>query len=234
MTVPLVIFDLDGTLIDTAPDLVSSLNHTIAAADLAPVTYQDLTHLVGQGARVMIRRAFELRGRTIDDASVEPLLQRFLEHYKSEMPGGSKPYPALIEALDRLADAGMKLAVCTNKLEELAIPLIEKLGLSDRFSAITGGDSFPVRKPDARHIFGTIEKAEADPASTVMIGDSINDILAARNAGVPSIAVTFGYSDVPVAKLDPDHIIEHYSELTADLVRDLLAGRIGQPIASAG
>jgi phosphoglycolate phosphatase len=234
MTAPLVIFDLDGTLIDTAPDLVSSLNYTIAAADLAPVTYDDLTHLVGQGARVMIRRAFELRGVSIDDEAVEPLLQRFLAHYKSEMPGGSKPYPALIEALDRLSDAGMRLAVCTNKLEELAIPLMEKLGLSDRFAAITGGDSFPVRKPDARHILGTIEKAGGDPTTTIMIGDSVNDILAARNAGIPSIAVTFGYSDVPVEALDPDHVIEDYAELTPDLVRELLDRQANHPAASAG
>lgn len=234
MTAPLVIFDLDGTLLDTAPDLVASLNHTIAAADLAPVTYADLTHLVGQGARVMIRRAFELRGRTIDDVSTEPLLQRFLAHYKREMPGASKPYPGLIEALDRLADAGMRLAVCTNKQEDLAVPLIERLGLSERFMTITGGDTFAVRKPDARHILGTIEKAGGDPSAAVMVGDSINDILAARNAGIPSIAVTFGYSDVPVATLDPNHVVEHYSELTAELVRDLLARRVTQPAASVG
>lgn len=227
MTAPLVIFDLDGTLIDTAPDLIASLNYTIAAVDLAPVTFADLTHLVGQGARVMIRRAFELRGRSIGDPEVEPLLQRFLEHYKREMPGASQAYPGLHEALDRLADAGFTAAVCTNKLEELALPLIKKLGLADRFAAVTGGDTFAVRKPDAGHILGTIERAGGDPTKSIMIGDSINDILAARNAAVPSIGVTFGYSDVPVADLRPDHIIEDFSELTADLVNRLLG--LGQP-----
>jgi 2-phosphoglycolate phosphatase, prokaryotic len=225
MTAPLVIFDLDGTLVDTAPDLVASLNHAIAAAGLAPVTYADLTHLVGQGARVMIRRAFELRGRHIDDEAVEPLLDRFLAHYKREMPGLSRPYPGLMEALDRLSEAGANLAVCTNKLEELALPLMEKLGLLDRFAAVTGGDTFPVRKPDARHILGTIERAGGRAHSAVMIGDSINDILAARNAGIPSIAVTFGYSDVPVAELRPDHIIDRFSELTAGLVGRLIESR---------
>ncbi|MFN7093612.1 MAG: HAD family hydrolase [Allorhizobium sp.] len=222
MTAPLVIFDLDGTLVDTASDLVSSLNHTIAAADLAPVTYEDLTHLVGQGARVMIRRAFQLRGRTIEESAVEPLLDRFLAHYKREMPGASRPYPGVIEALDRLSDAGMALAVCTNKLEELAVPLLAKLGLAERFGVTTCGDTFPVRKPDARHIAGTIERAGGDPSRSVMIGDSVNDILAARNAGIPSIGVTFGYSDVPVATLNPDHIIGHFSELTVDLVERLI------------
>lgn len=230
MTAPLVIFDLDGTLIDTAPDLVASLNYTIAAADLAPVTYEDLTHLVGQGARVMIRRAYQLRGATIEEAEVEPLLARFLAHYKREMPGASRPYPGVIEALDRLSAAGMTIAVCTNKLEELAVPLMDTLGLAERFRVMTCGDTFPVRKPDARHILGTIERAAGDPSNSVMIGDSINDILAARNAGVPSIAVTFGYSDVPVATLDPGHVIDRFSDLTVDLVQSLI-GR--NPVASA-
>ena len=228
MTAPLLIFDLDGTLIDTAPDLIASLNYTIAAADLAPVTFDDLTHLVGQGARVMIRRAFELRGQEIREPAVEPLLHRFLDHYKREMPGASQPYEGLLEALDRLTDAGFTAAVCTNKLEELALPLLEKLGLADRFPVVTGGDTFAFRKPDARHILGTIEKAGGDPAKTVMIGDSINDILAARNAGISSIAVTFGYSDVPVAELQPDYVIEHFSQLTADLVERLIGSR--QPV----
>ena len=232
MTAPLVIFDLDGTLIDTAPDLVASLNHTIAAADLEPVTYADLTHLVGQGARVMIRRAFELRGQPLSDEAAEPLLQRFLAHYKAEMPGASRPYPGLIEAMERLEEAGMRLAVCTNKLEELAIPLIGKLGLSDRFVTVTGGDTFPVRKPDAGHVLGTIEKAGARPEATVMIGDSINDILAARNAGIPSIAVTFGYSDVPVEDLQPDHVMTHFSELTGELVRRLLSRETQAPAST--
>jgi len=225
MTAPLVIFDLDGTLIDTAPDLIASLNYTIAAADLAPVTFDDLTHLVGQGARVMIRRAFELRGHEISEPEVEPLLHRFLDYYKREMPGASQPYSGLHEALDRLSEAGFTAAVCTNKLEELALPLLEKLGLSDRFPVVTGGDTFAFRKPDARHILGTIERAGGDPAKSLMIGDSINDILAARNAAVPSIAVTFGYSDVPVVDLQPDHIIEDFSQLTAELVEHLIGLR---------
>ncbi|MFN7023542.1 MAG: HAD family hydrolase [Pseudorhizobium sp.] len=225
MTAPLVIFDLDGTLIDTAPDLIASLNYTIAAADLAPVTFDDLTHLVGQGARVMIRRAFELRGHEIGEPEVEPLLHRFLYHYKREMPGASQPYSGLDEALDRLSEAGFNAAVCTNKLEELALPLLEKLGLSNRFPVVTGGDTFAFRKPDARHILGTIERAGSDPAKSLMIGDSINDILAARNAAIPSIAVTFGYSDVPVVDLQPDHVIEDFSQLTAELVEHLISLR---------
>lgn len=225
MTSPLVIFDLDGTLLDTAPDLIDSLNHTIAAADLAPVSFNDLTHLVGQGARVMIKRAFALRNKDLPDADVEPLFERFIAHYIAHMPGESAPYPGLIAALDRLSSAGFTLAVCTNKATVLAIPLLEQLGLKDRFAVITCGDTFEWRKPDARHILGTIEKAGGDLARSVMIGDSVNDILAARNAQVPSIGVTFGYTDVPMAELEPDVVIDSFDELDSALVERLLSKR---------
>lgn len=223
MSSPLVIFDLDGTLIDTAPDLIDSLNHTIASADLAPVTFDDLTHLVGQGARVMIKRAFELRKVKLEEAETDALFSIFVEHYRQNMPGKSQPFPGAVECLERLAAAGMTLAICTNKSEALALPLIEALGLSNHFAAITGGDTFPVRKPDAAHIFGTIEKAKATRDHAVMVGDSINDILAAKNAGVPSIGVDFGYSDVPITSLSPSTVISHFDALTVELVNDLLA-----------
>lgn len=225
MSSPLVIFDLDGTLIDTAPDLIDSLNHTIASADLAPVTFDDLTHLVGQGARVMIKRAFELRKVKLEEAETDALFSIFVEHYRQNMPGKSQPFPGAVECLERLAAAGMTLAICTNKSEALALPLIEALGLSNHFAAITGGDTFPVRKPDAAHIFGTIEKAKATRDHAVMVGDSINDILAAKNAGVPSIGVDFGYSDVPITSLSPSTVISHFDALTVELVNDLLATR---------
>ena len=221
MSAPLVVFDLDGTLIDTAPDLVASLNHTIAAHDLEPVTYADLTHLVGHGARAMIERAFSLRGVDLKDGALEPMLERFIDHYREGMPGESRPYPGLEAALDRLRDAGYRLAVCTNKMEGLARPLIEGLGLTERFAAITGGDTFAVRKPDAEHLLGTIARAGGDRHRTVMIGDSINDFAVAANAGIPSIAVPFGYSDIPVAELSPTRIISHFDELTPDLVASL-------------
>lgn len=222
---PLAIFDLDGTLVDTAADLVSSLNHTIAAAGLAPVTYDDLTHLVGQGARVMIKRAFALRETELPEAEIDPLYERFITHYRAEMPGESRPYPGIINTLDALSEAGITLAVCTNKTEILALPLLEKLGLTRYFAAITCGDTFAFRKPDARHILGTIEKAGGDPQRAIMVGDSINDILAAKNAAVPSIGVTFGYSDVPMTELEPDVVIDDFAALTPDMVGRLLTGR---------
>ncbi len=223
MTAPLVVFDLDGTLIDTAPDLISSLNHTIATAGLAPVSYSDLTHLVGHGGQVMIRRAFELRGGRLADDELPGMLEVFVEHYGQGMPGASLPYPGLVAALDRLQAAGFRLAVCTNKMEGLARRLLDGLGLTKRFAAITGGDTFAVRKPDAAHLLETVRLAGGDPTRSVMIGDSLNDMLVARNAGVPSIGVPFGYSDVAIAALEPTHIIESFDELHPELVESLIA-----------
>lgn len=222
MPAPLVVFDLDGTLVDTAPDLVSSLNHTIAVHGLAPVTYEDLTHLVGHGARAMIERAFRLRGHPLAKDEMPVMMDRFIEHYLAHMPGESQPYPGLSAALDRLRDAGMVLAVCTNKLEGLARPLIEGLNLDGYFAVITGGDTFPVRKPDPAHLTGTVDLAGGDIRRTVMVGDSLNDLKVAVNAGVPSIGVPFGYSDVPIQTLDPTVLITHYDQLTPDLVLSLL------------
>ena len=222
MSAPTVVFDLDGTLVDTAPDLVASLNHTIAAKGLAPVTYEDLTHLVGHGARAMIERAFRLRSHPLDENELPDMLDRFIEHYLAHMPGESRPYPGLLDALDRLRSAGMRLAVCTNKMESLARPLIEGLGMSRYFAAITGGDTFAVRKPYAEHLTGTVRLAGGEIARTVMVGDSLNDLKVAVNAGVPSIGVPFGYSDVPIQTLDPTVLIGHFDELTPELVESLL------------
>lgn len=225
MRAPIVVFDLDGTLVDTAPDLVASLNHTIAARGLAPVGYEDLTHLVGHGARAMIERAFRLRGHPVDETEMPVMMDRFIAHYSAGMPGESRPYPGLIEALDRLREAGMTLAVCTNKMESLARPLIERLGMTGYFAAITGGDTFAVRKPDAAHLEGTVARAGSRMAQAVMVGDSLNDLKVAENAGVPSVGVPFGYSDVPIQTLNPTALISHFDELTPELVTSLLDGR---------
>lgn len=219
----LVIFDLDGTLIDTAPDLIDSLNHTIGLKGLDALSFDDLTHIVGHGARAMIERAFLLREVELSMDEIPHLQEIFIAHYQQRMPGKSQPYPGLIPALDRLCAAGYKLAICTNKMEALARRLISDLGLQSRFSAITGGDTFLTRKPDAGHILGTIHAAGGTLERSVMIGDNLNDILSAKNAAIPSIAVPFGYSDVPVSDLAPDHIIGHFDELTVKLIERLIS-----------
>ncbi|WP_275782943.1 HAD family hydrolase [Pararhizobium gei] len=222
MSDSVVVFDLDGTLVDTAPDLVASLNHAVTQAGLDPVTYDDLTHLVGHGAKAMIERTFALRGKSLDAVDLEWQMREFIDFYQGSMPGGSAPYPGVVAAMERLAGAGYTLAVCTNKLESLARTLLDSLGLTGHFAAITGGDTFSVRKPDAEHLLSTIRLAGGAPEKSVMIGDSLNDILVARNANVRSIGVPFGYSDVPVESLSPDRIISHFSELTPDLIEQLI------------
>ncbi|WP_438747963.1 HAD family hydrolase [Pararhizobium sp. O133] len=221
MTAPVVVFDLDGTLVDTAPDLVASLNHAVVQAGLQPVTYHDLTHLVGHGAKAMIERTFTLRGKELSASDLDWQMKEFVDFYHGSMPGESFPYPGVIDAMDRLSSAGYRLAVCTNKLEMLARSLLDGLGLTARFAAITGGDTFDVRKPDAQHLLSTIRLAGGDPRKSVMIGDSLNDILVARNADVRSIAVPFGYSDVPVESLRPDLVMHHFDDLTVDLIEGL-------------
>ncbi len=223
MHTPLVIFDLDGTLFDTAPDLLDSLNHTIGSIGLAPVRFENMTYLVGSGARVMINKALELHGTSIDDAELERLFELFLDHYGRSMPGSSALYPGADEAMDRLNEAGMSMAVCTNKTESVAVKLLDLTGQLPRFTVVTGGNTFAVRKPDPQHLLQTIDMAGANPSAAVMIGDSVNDIAAAKNAGIPSIAVPFGYSAEPVETFEPDHIMQHYDELTPQLINSLLA-----------
>lgn len=219
---PTVVFDLDGTLVDTAPDLMAGLNHVLALDGIEPVHYEDMTFLVGQGARAMIERGFRLRGRPLSDTHLAELLECFIRHYLDGMPGESLPYAGVVTSLERMKAEGFRLAVCTNKLEMLALPLLRGLRLDGYFDAIAGGDTFPVRKPEAGHILKTIERAGGSAATSIMVGDSVNDIVAAQNAGIPSVAVPFGYSDVPVETLNPTRIIGHFDELTPELVRSLL------------
>jgi phosphoglycolate phosphatase len=172
----------------------------------------------------MIQRAFALRGAPLREDEIPALLDRFIDHYEAGMPGKSRPYPGLLDALNRLKAAGYILAVCTNKMERLAVPLLDRLALTDYFAAIAGGDTFAFRKPDPAHILATVERAGGTSNKVLMVGDSINDILAARNGGIPSIAVPFGYSDVAVEELGASHIIRHFDELTVELVQILLRG----------
>jgi phosphoglycolate phosphatase len=218
--VPLLVFDLDGTMIDTATDLIAALNDTMAEEGLQPIPVTEVGHLVGAGGRVMIERG--LRHHGIDPVSrdIDALQARFVRHYSRAMPGASKPYPGAIAALDLFEAAGWRFAVCTNKAETLARQLLEALNLTPRLAAICGGDTFAVRKPDAGHLLGTVRLAGGDPARTIMVGDSRADIEAAKNADLPIVAVTFGYTDRPVRDFSPDVTIDHFDQLW-DAVRSL-------------
>lgn len=220
---PIIVFDLDGTLIDTAPDLLDSLNHCLDFAGLCAAAPAELRRFVGMGGRVMIERAFAAQNRALAQERLDELLALFLKHYSDNLPGGSQPYPGVIAALDRLEAAGYTFAVCTNKYERLSTALIGALGLDHRFAAICGQDTFAFRKPDPRHLLETIAMAGGDPARAIMVGDSRTDIDTAKAAGIPVVAVDFGYTDRPVHEFSPSRVISHFDELTLEMAEELLA-----------
>jgi phosphoglycolate phosphatase len=223
MKKPILVFDLDGTFAHTAPDLLDSLNHCLAQIDMPNVDPKDLMRFVGHGGKVMIERALAARGRTIDKPSLETMMANFLAHYVDNMPGKTAPYPGVLAAMDRFTETGYIHAICTNKFEGMSKTLLNGLALADRFEVICGQDTFAWKKPDPRHLLDTINAAGGDRDHAVMIGDSVTDIDTAKAAGIPVIAVDFGYSDRPVAEYEPSHIISHFDELTLPLVDRLLS-----------
>ncbi len=208
-----LIFDLDGTLVDSNRDLVPALNRTIAHDDVPPISRADVGHVVGQGALKMIERAFQFHDRPLTSERQKELLPVFLETYEAHIADETVWFDGVMDALDHLDSLGWTFAICTNKYEHLARKLIGLLGHGDRFAVVTGGDTFGFKKPDPRHIIETASMVAKNPRQVIMVGDSINDIDAAKNGGIPVIAVDFGYSDVPVSTLAPDIIISHFSEL---------------------
>jgi phosphoglycolate phosphatase len=208
-----VIFDLDGTLADTMLDLMPVLNRTTAIAGLPPIEMADVAHVVGHGAKAMIARAFAFHGYDLPVDLHERLFERFLEDYEDNIAIATVLFDGVTGALEHLHDRGYHLGVCTNKREFLARKLLDRLGVLNYFSAVTGGDSFAWRKPDARHLIDTISMAGGHPDHTIMVGDSDTDIATARNASIPVIAVDFGYCERPVADFYPDTIISSFHEL---------------------
>jgi phosphoglycolate phosphatase len=222
MIPPTVVFDLDGTLVDTAPDLVTALNVILAREGIPPVDFAEARNMVGGGARAMLERGLVAEGRALPAGKVEQLVKDFISHYADHIADGSRPFPGVEAALDTFAGHGFRLAVCTNKLEWLARRLLDRLGLSQRFAAICGADTFAIAKPDPRILIGAIKRAGGDILRSVLIGDSTTDILTARAAGIPVVAVDFGYSEIPAARLDADRVASRFADVPP-LVADLLA-----------
>ncbi|OQW60701.1 MAG: phosphoglycolate phosphatase [Proteobacteria bacterium SG_bin9] len=210
---PLVVFDLDGTLVDTAPDLVGALNAILERNGIPPVPPQAARKLIGAGARALLERGLERDGRAVDADTLNRMVQDFIAYYADNIAVRSKPFDGLIAALDILAERGCRFAVCTNKLEWLSKRLLDELDLSKRFAAICGADTFGVSKPDPTILRQTVARAGGDMSSTIMVGDAGPDVGVARRAGVPVIGVDYGYTEVPIRDLSPDIVISHLNEL---------------------
>ena len=210
-----IVFDLDGTLVDTAPDLIATLDAVFAEQNVAQIPFAEARALIGGGVKVLLERGLRAQNARFTPADLERLYGGYLKRYAAHIADQSRPFPGLETALDRLAATGCRFAVCTNKLEWLSVRLLEALGLAGRFAAICGQDTFGIQKPDAEMLRRTIARAGGSAACAVMVGDSATDIDTARAAGIPVIAVDFGYTETPVSLLKPDRVIDHFDALPA-------------------
>ena len=214
-----VVFDLDGTLVDTAPDLHAHLNELLADLGRPGLTLEELRPLIGDGARVMIRRGLEASGGMPDGADLEALFDAFLVRYAAQPARFGAIYEGVVEVLEGLAEAGVRLGVCTNKAQLPTDRLLAELALDRYFPVVIGGDALPVRKPHGGHLAAVLEGLGVTPERAVMVGDSENDVLAARASGLPCVLVSFGYTRVPAAELGADRVIDHMAELVPALAR---------------
>ena len=216
-----VVCDLDGTLVDSAPDLAGALNTVLAEEGIAEVPYEDVRLLVGEGALALVGRAVARSGHP-EHRAIPRLYERFLEVYGARLTRESRPYPGVPETLGALARGSHPLAVCTNKPEGLARRMLDDLGL-DRFGeAVVGGDTFRYRKPDPRALEAAVGRAGGTLGRSLLIGDSRTDVETARNAGVPAILVTYGYRTDPVEALAPDFAVDDFAAV-AGIIRRLAA-----------
>ena len=209
-----VVFDLDGTLADTAPDLTAALNHALCELGRPPVPAQDVRHMVGHGARALLQKGLAATG-AVSEALIEQGFPIFLAHYEAHIADRSRPFPGVEQALAALEAQGIALAVCTNKLETLTHKFIAAIGWEGRFAAIVGGDTLAVRKPDPAPLLEAIARAGGGPAA--FVGDSITDTDTAKAAAIPCIALSFGFADRPAGELGADRVIDHWDELVQTL-----------------
>ncbi|MGE0339709.1 MAG: HAD family hydrolase [Xanthobacteraceae bacterium] len=223
---PIVAFDLDGTLVDTAPDLLRALDFTLETEGLNPPDDHEARNFIGAGARAMIERALAHSQVQFGKEKVDRMFRQFLSYYENHIADHSRPFPGVEPALAKLADEGVLLAVCTNKMESYAVKLLRELGLADRFAFIAGSDTFPYKKPDPRHLTEAVAKAGGDLDRAVLIGDSETDVITAKAAEIPVVAVSFGYTDIPPAALGADRLVHKFEDIPAAAIELLARHRI--------
>jgi phosphoglycolate phosphatase len=221
-----IAFDLDGTLVDTAPDLIGTLNVLLEQEGLPPLSLVEARPFIGRGAKWLIERGFEAAGATLDEARGPELFDRFIDRYLDHIADESRPFPGVPAALDALKAGGAKLAVCTNKRTDLSLALLDALDLTRLFDAVVGADATPACKPDARHLTTAVAAAGGSMDKAVLVGDAATDAGAARAAGAPLILVSFGYTEIPARDLAPDLLIDHFDELADGCAR--LLGACGR------
>ncbi|MBM3555737.1 MAG: phosphoglycolate phosphatase [Alphaproteobacteria bacterium] len=214
---PVAAFDLDGTLIDTAPDLTAALNHALALAERPPVPPEEVRHMVGDGVVKLLERGLAASGPPVDGEIFDRLRQAFLAHYKAHLADLSRPFIGVPETLAALKGEGIALAVCTNKPSGFTEPLLKALGLRGFFASVVSGDDLPWRKPDGRHLKAAFERAGGEARRGVLVGDAHNDVAAARDAGVPVVLVSYGYTATPAARLQGDAVIDDFRALPRTL-----------------
>ena len=214
-----IAFDLDGTLVDTAPDLIGTLNWLLAQEGVAAFGMDEARPFIGRGARWMIERGYQAAGVPLEAGRIQPLFERFIARYRDHIADESRAFPGCVAALERLKAEGAKLAVCTNKLTGLSVTLLDALKLSYLFDAVIGADAAPAAKPDPRHLEAAIAAAGGSKDRAILVGDAATDAGAARAAGVPLILVTFGYTETPVAELKPDIAIDQFDQLPGACIR---------------
>jgi phosphoglycolate phosphatase len=218
-----IAFDLDGTLVDTAPDLVGTLNVILGEEGLRPLAMEHARDLIGHGARRLIERGFQAAGEPLEAGRMDGLFDRFIVRYRAHIADESRPFPGCVAALEALRADGARLAVCTNKPTGLSNALLDALDMSRLFEAVMGIDTAPAAKPDPRHLEAAVLAAGGRPERALMVGDAATDAGAARALRVPLVLVSFGYTETPAAQLAPDVLIDHYDQLPAAARRLLRA-----------
>ncbi len=219
-----IVFDLDGTLVDTAPDLLAAADHALERGGVTGVPHAVLRPAISFGSRRMIENGLAHAKVALPRDRIDELWRAFLVYYEHNVSEKSRPFPGVIEVLDDIERQGGRLAVCTNKFERHAKQLLADLNLADRFAAIAGRDTFHAMKPDPAHLIETIRAAGGDPAYALMIGDSDVDVATAKAARIPVVGVSFGYTHAHISTFDPTLVIDHYDELRPELAKLLARG----------
>lgn len=212
-----VVFDLDGTLVDTAPDIIAYLNDMLAELGRPGLAHDEVRPMIGDGVRSLLIRGLEASGGVPEDLDLDVLFQRYLAVYTEEPALLSQPFEGVTDTLDAFRDAGIKLGVCTNKPQEATDRLLDRLGLGRYFGAVIGSDTLAVKKPHPAHLLAVLDRLRVNPVRAALIGDSETDLKTARAAGVPCILVSFGYTKIPAGDLGADQVIDHFADLIPGL-----------------